>query len=638
MARRVSAGRGGLENLPNIFASLALLGNLDSDQEGQLAPQDLAGTSQEPMDYNDVVETPQYTDVRQNQPPQPDDYIENLRKIANLPLAMSDDNELRQDALENMRPSVATLPPGIQEEQLEGLSGEMGAQQAAQREAPTSMSFDTGMLPRTKSGQLQDPLEFLRQRVEEDPSLLESLPEETRQRLAETTPDAERAFVPETRQPEQNALPAPATQPGEEQQAPKLPLVPPEKPISEGMVEEYPDQKMEPGAVEAGFKDQQIVDDLANLAGGLIPQEQQERAAQWQNVYTKRMEELNAEEKQLLQKAESGQLSTFDKVALGIAIAVPILIALRYGGTAGLLSAGEGLKGFAASYMQQQKQQGEQKAANKKRVEEIGKERLQLEEKDIDVNKKIMDSIEDKQARKFLRNKKFRQFGDNIGIGTGDEGQALWLDANKFDASDDGIKRAREVVKDADETIGIMRDSNKTLNEVLEILDQLPKNTGMWEAVKKNARWFTTAGGANPFGGDAPKIKMKGADGKMHDVDAFALLKQKINVLQDLYNKQVLGGTRLTGNVVTHWGGILGDPSSISDWLSQDLNSFKDTTESLKNIMNSREVESLVGKGFLRAPLERQFPSYQNEVVESPDNRFDRLRASNKDELRKKVK
>ena len=131
---------------------------------------------------------------------------------------------------------------------------------------------------------------------------------------------------------------------------------------------------------------------------------------------------------------------------------------------------------------------------------------------------------------------------------------------------------------------------------------------------------------------------MKGEDGKMHEVDAFAVLKQKINVLQDLYNKQVLGGTRLTGNVVTHWGGILKDPSDIASWLSQDLDTVKDTTRSLKDVMNSREVESLVGKGFLRAPLERTFPSYERQVVESEDNRFNRMRQMSPEELKKKVK
>jgi hypothetical protein len=610
MVRRVSARAGG-ENLPNIFENLALLGNLrEQDGENQ-NPLDLYGTSQEPENYANIVPTPQYSDVRQNE----NDYLENLRQIANMPLAISEDKDLRQDAQDHMRPmDEATLPFPIQEEQLEGLSGEMG---------------QPHMIPNNKQGQLIDPLEVIRRSVEQDPQLLNDLPEETRNLLQQTPSNPEKPFIP------------PSTQAPEilQEEAPETPILPPETPVTQEMIEQYPNPEMKAGAVEQGFQNEQIASDLLDLAGGEIPEDQKLRAKQWQDVYTKRREELNAEERLLLQKAESGELSTFDKIALGIAIAIPILMTLRFGAGAGLTSAGKALEGFATAQIQQQKQNAEKSTQKSKRLEDISKERIGLEEKDIEMNKKILDSIPDKNARAFIKNKRLRAFPDgDIGISTGDEEDVLWLNGKKFDASDDGIKRAREVIKDADKTIGIMKDSNKTLNEVLEVIDQLPKNTGVWDAVKKNAQWFTSAGGANPFGGTAPKVKVKDENGKTREVDAFAVLKQKINVLQDLYNKQILGGTRLTGNVVTHWGGILGDPSNISSWLSQDLDSFKDTTNSLKNTMNSREIESLVGNGFLRQPLERAFPSNKENFVESEDNRVDRLRQTSVDELRKKVR
>ena len=628
MARRVKTG-GGIGDQRNIYADLALLGQLDNDQEGQIAPEDLVGTSQEPMDYTDVMPPPPMGDVRQN--PNPDEYLENLRKIAQLPLAMSDSDELRQDALENLQsfepqpeqPGMGSKIMGAIKDYAKPFATKEHYLPKGQPQQPspeTTVDVDTGMIPRTSSGQMQDPLEFIRMRVEEDPSLLEQLPQETRDKLAASTPEREKAFV----------------SPPSEDQAPK-PTVPPGQPISQDMVENYPEQNPQAGSMEQAEKDPQILQDLQELAGSPIPDDVKARAKQWEDIYTKQKDMLNAEEAALKTQAESGQLSTFDKVALGIAIAMPILIALRYGGTAGIVAAGEGLKGFSGVVGQGMKQKAAEGVAKNERLRDIQKERLTLDEKDLDINKKIIDSIEDKAARQFLKNKKFRKYGEDIGISTGDAGKTLWLDANKFDTSDEGIKRAREVVKDADETIGVMRDSNKVVNDVLEILDQLPKNTGVWEAVKKNAQWFTSVGGNNPLGGEAPKINVVGADGKTRQVDAFSQLKQKINLLQDLYNKQILGGTRLTGNVVTHWGGILGDPSSVTDWLSQDLNSFKDTTRSLKDIMNSRETENLVGKGFLRAPLEEAFPSREDKIGESTDNRFDRMRQQ-KEELRKKVK
>lgn len=661
MVRRVS--RTGAENLPDIFANLALLGNLNGqEQQAEQAPLDLYGASQEPTNFNDVVETPQYTDVRQNE----NSYLENLRKIGSLPLAMSEDQNLRQDAQENMRDFEPELPFGVQEQQLEGLSGLMGQQEAENPMMPKpavpqiapEAPQDIYNIPQNENGKNVQPLEVIRMMVEKNPSLLESLPQETRNLLnppQETQQNDPLQMIrsmvekdptmlellPQEIKDKLQAVPenAPAPQEPIPEQAPiETPIVPTDTPITEQMIDQYPDQNVQAGAVEKGLADDQIVNDLVDLAGGLIPQEQQDRAKEWQNVYTKRWDELTAEEKSLSTKAESGELTTFDKVALGIAVAIPVLMALRYGAAAGLTSGGKALEGFAKGQMEQEKTQAEKATQRGKRLEDISKEKISLQEKDVDMKKKIMDSIPDGAARQFIRNKDLRKFGNDVGISTGDESGALWLDGKKFDASDEGVKRAREIVKGADQTIGIMKDSNKTLNEVLEILDQLPKGTGVWDAAKKNFQWFTSVGGANPFGGASPKIKMKDENGKIREVDAFAVLKQKINVLQDLYNKQILGGTRLTGNVVTHWGGILGNPESIKDWFSQDLDAFKDTTKSLKNTMNNREVEKLVGEGFLREPLQKVFPSGNDKFVESEDNRLDRLRQTDPNELRKKVK
>lgn len=651
MVRRVS--RAGGDNVPNIFANLALLGNLGEQEQAEEAPLDLYGASQEPLDFNEVVETPPYTDVRQNE----NKYIDNLRKIGNIPLAISQDQNLRQDAQENMRDFEPELPFGVQEQQLEGLSGMMGQEEAQDRmiprPAPIESPPEVFNIPQTDAGKNVEPLEVIRMMVEKDPSLYEMLPEETRSllyptrslvkpTLMELLPENvknifggnEQTELPPVQETAPNTLPEP-TLPVNEVQTPTVPIG---TPITEQMVDQFPDQNVKAGAVEQGFADDQIVNDLVDLAGGLIPQEQKNRAKEWQNVYTKRWDELTNEEKSLSTKAESGELTTLDKVALGIAVAIPILMALRYGSEAGLTSGAKALEGFAKGRMEQDKTQSERAVQRGKRLEDISKEKVSLQEKDLDMKKKIMDSIPDGSARQFIKNKKLIDFGNgNIGISTGDESEALWLDGRKFDASDEGVKRVREIVKDADQTIGIMKDSNKTLNEVLEIIDQLPKDTGVWDAVKKNYQWFTSAGGANPFGGAAPKIKMKDENGKTREVDAFALLKQKVNVLQDLYNKQILGGTRLTGNVVTHWGGILGDTTKIKDWLSQDLNAFRDTTSSLKNTMNSREVEKLVGEGFLREPLQKVFPSGNDKIIESDENRLNKLRQTDPNQLRKKV-
>lgn len=626
MARRVGIGSNFDED-SDILTGLAFLQSLAN--RGSNEDIDVSGTSGEPQEFLSQVGAPQFEDVRQNA------YLSNLRKIAQLPNALSEDADVRQDALASMTEPAASLPPGIQEEQLEGLSGEMGAADAARR-----VNVPTAGIPRTASGELIDPLEAIRMSVEADPSLLEGLPEKTRRKLASTPADRNRPFRRQTEAAAQvediGAEPTlpPETRPGDELIAPRLaearaerPIVPADQPITEEMIAEVPEPTLQPGAIEKVQGDELLMSDLQALANGDVPPEQLEMARQWQDISQKRRDLLDAEERALLTKAETGGLSTFEKIALGIAIAAPILIGLRYGGDAALAAAGEGLEAFG-KYSAQQQKQGEDKLG---RLQEIQKERAAEAEKTLDINKKILDSIPDKAARGFLKGKKLQRFGDRIGIPTGDEGKALWLDASKFDASDEGVKRAREVVKEADETIGVMKDSNRVVNELLDIMDQIPANTNILDAVQRSIQ------GLPVNIGKGPQIDVIGADGKVRKVDALSQIKQKVNLLQDLYNKQILGGTRLTGNVVTHWGGILGDPTRVGDWLSQDLNTFKDTTRSLKDIMNSREVENLVGRGFLREPLEQQFPFGQSQVAQSEGNLFDEMR-QNPEAFRKKVK
>lgn len=628
MARRVGTGANINED-EDFLTGLSFLQQIANRGSGEEI--DASGTSGEPSEFLSQVGAPKYEDVRQNS------YLNNLRNIAQLPNALSGDEDVRRDAAESMMQPAASLPPGIQEEELEGLSGALGAADASK-----NVNVPISGIPRTKSGALIDPLEAIRMSVENDPSLLAQLPEETRQKLAATPADRERPFQRQAEAAQQvediggeSTLP-PEARPGDELINPRLeearaaegqmpPVVPPDQPITEEMVADFPDPGIQAGAIEQVTSDDLLMKDLQALANGDIPPEQLEMAKQWQEISQKRRDLLDAEEQSLLTKAEEGGLSTLEKIALGIAIAAPILIALRYGGEAGLAAAGGGLESFGKVYGAQQKE-GADKLG---RLQEIQKERAAEAEKSLDINKKLLDSIPDKAARGFLKGKKIMKIGNQTGISTGDEGKALWLDASKFDTSDEGIKRAREVTKEADETIGVMKDSNRVVNDLLDIMDQIPANTNIMDALKKSVQGVTGVKG--------PTIDVIGADGKVKKVDALAQMKQKINLLQDLYNKQILGGTRLTGNVVTHWGGILGDPTSISDWVSQDFNTFKDTTRSLKDIMNSREVESLVGKGFLREPLEQQFPFGQNQVAQSEENVFQQMR-ENPDAFRKKVK
>jgi hypothetical protein len=580
---------------PEALQGLLQLSQLQS-LSGEEAPavNDLMGTSQDPQNFNEIAPVPQYRDQTQEVP---DDYLMNMQRISQLPLAMSGNDDLSQDAAENLK----------------------SYQSGRQVPSPISPQNAEGMIPTNAQGNLKDPLEALRQRLAEEPELASQLPETTRNSLETSEPSPEKPFSIE----------------GAKAAAPEVPMsvgakrtVPPEQEIPREAVENFPNSEALPGAVEQGIKDNLIQQDLQRLSGlqDPIPQDVLDSAIEWQNVMTGRLDTLNEKEKLNQQKLETGDLTTFDKIAIGIALAIPALLTLRYGAGAGLAAAGKGLENFGKTITEGKKGQKERASQALKQQDEIEKERIDLRQKSVEMDKKLLDAIPDKDARKFLNNKRVVNLGDKIGISTGDESGILWLDGQKFDASDEGVKRAREVIKDADEIIGVVKDSNRVVDEVIDVIDALPNDVGVWDAIKANWQWFTSAGGKNPFGASKTMIKVTDADGKVKEVDALNSLKQKVMNLQDVYNKQVLGGSRLTGNVITHWGGILKDPAAIESWFSQDKNSFKDTAEGLKDIMNNREVESLVGKGFLRQPLQQAFPGRERQILQSDESVINQIR------------
>lgn len=579
---------------PEALQGLLQLSQLQSLSGEEPPPvNDLIGTSQDPQNFNEIAPVPEYRDETQEPP---DDYLMNMKRISQLPLAMSGNDDLSQDAAENLN------------------------SYESERKIPSpSLPREPSVIPTNPQGKMVDPLEVIRQRIAEEPELSSMLPQETKQSLETSTPSPEKPFMLEGAKSGANEV---------SNSVGALPTVPPEKEIPREAVENFPDAKAEPGAVQEGLKDQLIRQDLQRLSGlqEAIPEDVLNAAADWQDVMTGRLDTLNEKQRLNQQKLETGELTTFDKIAIGIALAIPALITLRYGVGAGMAAAGKGLENFGKTIADENKSQKDRGLLAAKQQDEIEKEKIDLQQKSVEMDKKILDSIPDKTARKFLENKRVVTLGDKIGISTGDESGILWLDGQKFDSSNEGVKRAREVIKEADEIIGIVKDSNRVVDEVIDVIDAFPNDVGVWDAIKANWQWFTSAGGHNPFGGTKTMIKVTDADGKVKEVDGFNSLKQKVRNLQDVYNKQVLGGSRLTGNVITHWDGILKDPADIESWFSQDRDSFKDTAEGLKDIMNNREVESLVGKGFLRQPLEQAFPGRERKILQSDENVINQIR------------
>lgn len=621
-------------------------------------------------------------------------FLQTLGNLANfLPYMqqqqeMEDIPELRGTAAEEMQEEIEfpQLPrnvppqdqmfvddvPGIPEgiELLGDLAQTEAKEDALDRVSDTKTPYS---LPQTLSGDLQDPLETIRMRIQEEPELEQYLPKETLEMLASTAPQPEKPFVPPQEEmameeeervlqpwerevetpkrfpwePEEEIPPEDLTeQLTEEVEEPEIPPAvqqvieqPPKEVITE---EDIPEEGLEAmaGSVEAAESDpvlQEKVKNLLNLKQGDVPPEVWEHAKMMERIYTEKEENLNDQERQLQQRLESGEMSMLDKVALGLAIALPVIIGLTYGKEAFFSTVGGTLKGFSESMMKD----SQMKDKIQEKIGSVQKEKEGIAEKKANLTKELLNNIENPALRKLLKNydvinviegpngepeiqvgKDAIVIGNDIGITAKDEDGILWYDANVL-RDDEDVKNFRTAAQEGKQALAKMKDANQTIDDVMDLMSDIQEQdpsaySALVQYIQPSENsWFSFGGAAVPKSLKALTVDIVGDDGKVRQVKALPLLKQKITALQDVYNKEYLGGNRLTSNLLTHWQDIFPDPTSIGGWLKSDFSTMVQQAQGFKNTLNQRAIENLAGLGFLREPLKQILPVRGSDILQS---------------------
>lgn len=525
-------------------------------------------------------------------------------------------------------------------------------------------------LPQTSEGNLQDPLEFIRMRIQEEPELAQYLPEETRQLLESSEAQPEKAFVPP---PQEEMISEDVVETPEgiseqvvEEQIPQLPpaveALPDQGTGQDINQEDIPEEGLGAvsGAVESAQNDPDLVrnvENLLNLKRGDIPKEAWEHAQMMEKALTQQEENLNELEKEYKQKIERGELSTFDKVALGIAIALPVIIGMVYGKDALVASLGGTAKGFGEALQKM----GESDLKTLGKIGEIQKEKKGITEKRAKLKEDYLKNVENPAVRKLLKNydvinisegangepqitigKDAMVIGDAIGLSGGDESGVLWFDTNQI-RDDDDVKNFKTAVKDGKVALGKMKDANRTIDDVIDIMSTIKEQQpGLYNAFIQNfqpamytdeSSWKSLIPGASK----SMTIDVVGNDGQVRTVQALPILRQKITALQDVYNKEYLGGNRLTSNMLKHWNDVFPDASAVSSWLKSDFNTMSQQAQNFKNVLNQRAVESLSSEGFLREPLEKILPVKGSDILRSSSVDMEDIEA-NPEKYRSKVK
>lgn len=386
-----------------------------------------------------------------------------------------------------------------------------------------------------------------------------------------------------------------------------------------------------PGAVEVAQRDPKVtqqIENMLNLKQGQFSDEDWKIVQSMENVLTLQEDQLNAQEKALSARLNRGEMTTADKVAIGLAIAIPAILGLLYGKEAFIGALGGSLEGLGKSF--ENMQQGDIKTSQ--RLAEIQQEKAKLAEKKQSLKKDFISKIQNPGMKKLFSDydvinvvedengephlslgKDAVQFGNQFGISAKDPEGALWYDVNLF-RDDEDIKNFKEASKEGREAFSKMKDANEVLDDVLDIMVSISdQNPGMLSAISQNWQGVTS----KLPGFENVTIDVKGEDGKARKVQALPLLRQKITALQDVYNKEYLGGNRLTSNLLKHWQDVFPDPSTFNAWLRSDLPTMVQQAQNFKSILNQRATENLVGQGFLREPLMQFLPVSGREILHS---------------------
>lgn len=408
--------------------------------------------------------------------------------------------------------------------------------------------------------------------------------------------------------------------------------------ITQESIEQISQEGMDmvPGSVEMLRTDENVLQEANRILniGGITP-EIFDRSILLQNLFDKKEAEYTAQEKQLKESMETGKMTTFDKVSLGLAIVAPIIIGMMYGKEAFLGGVAGGLEGFSKG----KEAEGKQLSLKSKQLSELQDKKDNLIKGRADLKKEIAGNVENPKLRQFIKDRDFFEsykdgnevkvrpgkntkiFGDKLGFSSGDEGKILYYHSPLL-SDDEDVAHFKKVSRDANEAMGRIKDSNSSIDDVVDLMkavkDQHPT---IYSAIMKGILPTENSllGSLNFLSKDYKDLSIDyvDKDGKVTTVKALPLMQQKMGALQDSYNKQYLGRGILTKGVQDHWTQIFPDMASLKSWIGSDYPTMLKQANEFKNTLNKRAIEEFVASGFIRDPIEEALNTNQGQYLEA---------------------
>lgn len=445
------------------------------------------------------------------------------------------------------------------------------------------MAKAEGVKPETKSAfSFEYPDEAVRTRVEESKKAKEEAPLSAEQiAFYESSPAAMQNMSPETKLKYEMAKTK-----GTEETKEKI-----------AELKETGEMDVVPGAAEMLLHDPMGMAQFKTIVGINYDNQIKEAIAPYEALAKKAQENLTEEESLIRKRFETDTMTTQDKILLGLAIAIPAILGGVFGGAQGAIGAiAGGLKGISENMTGEEKQN----VAGRKRLAEIGEERLKIEGSKSDLAKKIKESIPVDERTAALEGAKEVTIPE-----TGQKGIRVGNDALVYNAENlskgnikadiEDMRKATKDAKERMEAIDSLYDVTDNLDDVYTQLMNMGYNSfpaaSAGKVVPGAQNWFS-ADVTDPRTGE----KMK----------ASALISQLVEKGLDKYRTSQIGGSRaITEAMRTHFDALLGNPFKLDQLLS--IRDAKNMTKTFQDLSTKEFIQGMETEGFLRQPLEKRY-------------------------------
>jgi hypothetical protein len=362
-------------------------------------------------------------------------------------------------------------------------------------------------------------------------------------------------------------------------------------------VEKNKKETLVPGASEELLKDPMASAQFKKVTGIDYTPELKEALKPYEALAKQAQDSLTEEEVEIRKRFDSGSMTTQDKILLGLAIAIPSILAGVFGGAeAGASAIAGGLKGVSDVLNNQQTKS----IADIKRLGEIGKEKLNIEASTADLNKKLKELVPGDPIKEALEGKQTVYIPETgkTGIKVGNDG--LYYDMDNLSKGDikNDLTDMRALAKDGRERMEAINSLYDVTNDLDKVYDQL---------IKKGSNSFfpsvigkTIPGGENWLSADVVDPKTGST------MKASVLIGQLVEKGLDKYRTSQVGGSRaITEAMRAHFDQLLGNPFKLSQALS--IKDAKNMANTFQTIAAKEFIDGMETEGFLRQPLEKKF-------------------------------